>query len=202
MDESLERELRLEQDWKHYELYEKVRIRERRKKIFWITLALACFSALASIPVVQTQLPKWKTYAQIRVLAIKVEKLKTQVIQNKQAMRLEFKEHGLVEFQEVSQCTKAAKVLRVTETFSWKVNQGQDSELVLLSPEQAEAYRLDGVYPDFCFDPIRGLGLVKQLFVVVPAKDLTDLKMKEKNSQLSRASFLLLQGDDALATMN
>lgn len=210
MDESLT------QDWRSFELYEKVRIRERRKKALWISAAMLVFFGLCSIPVVKNRYPKWESLKQARVLAVQLEKAKTFSIQNKKAVRVVFSTPGEIEIRETAHCKVEGADLptapgaasdKTIEKLAWAVGTPESHPLVMVSEQLAKEFGLDFVFSEVCFDPVLGLvapqGLsesVKQVLIIVPAKDLTAEGEKEK--KLSRASFVELRGPSATLIVN
>ena len=81
---------RIDEEWRTFELYEKIRVRERRKKLLISSLALILFFTLCAVPVVEERSPKWLSLRAAQRLSIEVEKLKTLAIHEKKPAKISF----------------------------------------------------------------------------------------------------------------
>lgn len=182
---------RLEDEWRTFELYEKIRLRERRKKLLISSLALILFFTLCAVPVVEERSPKWKSLRAAQRLSIEIEKLKTLAIHEKKPAKLTFLEEGSMRIEVVDDCQKTAGTL--VEQKQWKDERG---ELKVLSPTEAKGLDVKLVVDQICFDPVFGLEEMKRrVLVVVPVKDLTD-------HRLDRASYVIMDGESAKISIN
>lgn len=84
----------IEEEWRNFELYEKVRIRENRKRFFFVSLATILFLSLCSVPVFEERLPKWRSMRAAQEISVEAEKLKTIAIREKKPVRLRFLVNG------------------------------------------------------------------------------------------------------------
>ena len=184
-----------EKEWNHYELWEKIEVRLRRRKRLWIGGTILFFLCLASIPVIQERLPKWSAMAANRRLAQKVNSLKTLANQNHASYRIVFGlESGLdYRIQKVSSCKQSGKEIEGEIVESGRLNSSsQPDSLKLLSPEQGNSFSLASVVNSFCYDYLVGSeAMIKNqdflAFVIMPANDLTE-------KRLDRLSVLMLGG--------
>ena len=183
----------IEEEWRNFELYEKVRIREHRKRFILITLTVLLFFGLCSVPVFEERMPKWESLRAAQVLSVEIEKLKTLSIHEKLPVRLRFLENGHFQMETVSQCD-SEKVLSVIRQGSWP---DVDGGLKILSAEEAKRLSLKLANDRICFDPVFGLDGVKsrKVLVVAPVKDLSE-------DRLDRASYVILEGESAKISIN
>src|SRR5437868_6887859 len=77
-------------EWQHYELWEKIEIRLRRRKWLWITATVSVFMGLSSIPIVLDRSPKWLTLRLSRKLAQEINWMKREAGIEQRAFRLRF----------------------------------------------------------------------------------------------------------------
>ncbi|MBS1959644.1 MAG: hypothetical protein JST80_09255 [Bdellovibrionales bacterium] len=189
MDEPLDAE-----EWKTFELYEKIRVRKRRQK-FWVSALVFClFLVLCAVPVIEEQLPKWKSLELARRLAVEIEKMKTLSIQRKQPIRMTFLDNGEMRVEIVSKCQDPASAGTVIHQKQWI---GEPEDLKVLHLMEAQAFELRMAMDQVCFDPVYGLDDIKskRVVVIAPVKDLT-------KQRLDRASYVILEGESAKISIN
>lgn len=109
----------LEDEWRNFELYEKIRVRERRQRFWTITLAAFLFLALCSVPVIQDRLPKWQSLDAALEISLEIEHLKTRAIQEKRSAWLRFSGPGEFRVDFVSDCESKADPV-VEKVSRWK----------------------------------------------------------------------------------
>ena len=102
MDEHLDRQ------YLEVELYEKIVVRERRRKAVFITLTFTIFLFLCGIPVYNERFPKWESLKAARKIAVEIEKLKTESLQLKKPLLLSILETGQLRVEQVSHCSSAS----------------------------------------------------------------------------------------------
>jgi len=181
----------IEEEWRTFELYEKIRVRERRKKLSISILALILFLVLCAVPVVNERAPKWKSLRAAQQLSVEVEKLKTFAIHEKKAAKLTFLADGSEKVEILSDCKEASGNL--VDEHPWR-NEG--GRLKVLTPDEAKALDVNLVVDQICFDPVYGLeGSQRHVLVIAPVKDLTE-------HRLDRASYVILDGDSAKISIN
>ena len=188
MDESINEE------WKTFELYEKIRVKTRRKR-FWISaLTFAVFLGLCAVPVVDEQMPKWKSLEVARHLAVEIEQLKTLSIQRKQIIRMTFLDTGEMKIEVVSKCRDPIDSGTLLIQKKWI---SDASEMKVMHLMEAQMFDLRLAFDQVCFDPVFGLNDIKsrRVLIIIPVKDLTD-------SRLDRASYVILEGESAKISIN
>lgn len=183
----------IEEEWRNFELYEKTRIRDQRRRFWTIVLAGFLFLLLCAVPVIHERLPKWKTLDAARELSLELEHLKTRAIQEKKSMRMTFGESGIFRIEQVSDCS-GGRVEKLEREETWSHHGG---ELKVLSTEELSRFSLSQGTANVCFDPVFGLPEVKNrlVLVIVPVKDLAE-------ERLDRASYVILEGDSAKISIN
>ena len=183
----------IEEEWRNFELYEKVRVRENRKRLFLITLTALGFFGLCAVPVVEERLPKWRSLRAAQRLSVQLEHLKTLSIQERKPIRFRFLEGGHYQFEILNEC-QSETPLRIVNEGVWPDAEGT---LKILSGAEAQALSLKVATDQICFDPVFGLEGVKtrKVVVVAPVKDLSE-------QRLDRASYIILDGESAKISIN
>jgi hypothetical protein len=192
MDEHLERQ------YLEVELYEKIVVRERRKKIILIVLAFSIFLFLSGIPVYQERFPKWDSLRAAKNIAVELEKVKTAALKLKKPLQFSVLENGKIKIEQVSNCNPVATGSRVVEeTLPEKSWMHSTSKVTLMQEIDAKKFNLGMAVQQICFDPVSGLSSPqsKKVFVVVPVKDLAE-------SRLDRASYVELESATAKISIN
>jgi hypothetical protein len=182
-------------EWENYELWEKVELRLKRQKRFWILSTVAVFLALSAVPIVIERWPKWTTRSMIVQLAREINQLKRDAIVGRSAYRLKFVNEGNLNFvvEKIANCSFSGtgEVVRsgslvkghLTETYGW------------LPPSKGTELGIPGLVSEFCYDYLLGSGVALNSqgvvgFGVILVKDLTE-------NRLDRLSVLLLSGSSA-----
>jgi hypothetical protein len=183
----------LEDEWRNFELYEKIRVRERRQRFWTITLAAFLFLALCSVPVIQDRLPKWQSLDAALEISLELEHLKTRAIQEKRSAWLRFSGPGEFRVDFVSDCESKADPV-VEKVSRWKDREGS---LKVLVREELSRHSIALGVDEICFDPVYGLSGVKSriVLVIAPVKDLTE-------GRFERASYVELEGESAKISIN
>ena len=183
----------LEEEWRDYELYEKVRVRENRKRIILITLTALIFFGLCSVPVIEERSLKWSSLEAAQVILTEIEKVKTLAIHKKTAVKLHFFADDRFEIDFVKDC-KSEKPLERLREGRWPYKEGT---LKVLSQSESQGLSLKLATDEICFDPVYGLDDVKthKVLVIVPVKDLA-------SQRLDRASYVILEGESAKISIN
>ena len=189
----MDRSLEIEDEWRNFELYEKVRVRENRKRIILVSLGILTFLGLCSVPVFEERMPKWQSLSAASEISVILEKLKTLSIQEKKPVRLRFLEKGQFIIEVLAQCNSETP-LRVAKQGAWSDSEGS---LKILDAAQAKSLSLKLAFDQVCFDPVSGLDGVKskRVLVVAPVKDLAQ-------QRLDRASYIILEGESAKISIN
>ena len=95
----------LDEEWRNYELYEKVRARSNRRRLFLITIAGLGFLGLCSVPVFEERMPKWRSLGAAQRISLEIEHLKTTAIQEMKPVRIRFEADGKFIVEQVNSCT-------------------------------------------------------------------------------------------------
>ena len=180
--------------WRDFELYEQVRVRQNRKRFFILGSALILFLSLCAVPVVKERLPKWRSLRAAREISIELERMKTLSIQEKRPVRLKFVSDGHYRLEVLDRCA-GGTVIRDLGTGSWTP---RPDELNIISRAEALKYSLGLATDEVCFDPVFGLEvnpLARTVVIVVPVNDLTA-------GRLDRASYVILEGESAKISIN
>ena len=183
----------LEEEWRTFELYEKIRVRERRKRFWTIALAVFLFLGLCSVPVIRERLPKWQSLDAALELSLELEHLKTRAIQEKRSAWLRFSGPGEFRVDFVTDCESKADPV-VEKVSKWKDREGS---LKVLVRDELLHHTIKLGVDEICFDPVYGLSGVKSrlVLVIAPVKDLTE-------GRLERASYVELEGESAKISIN
>jgi hypothetical protein len=189
-------ESRFEQDeWRNYELWEKLAHRERKKKKLWIFATGAVFLLLSSVPVVMERMPKWQSLAASRRLAVLLNSVKREAALEHAPYRLRFVNAGVdlaYVIERVESCPPPPGSEGVI------IHTGEIARvrgvLALIAPEEGPHFGLDGLLQEFCYDSIEGTARMldeKPLggFAIAPVNDLA-------NGSLDRASIVLIDGKE------
>ena len=196
MDESLEN--KREQEWRTFELYEKVRVRDRRKKIFLSTLAALGFLTLCAVPIVEERLPKWKSLKAAQELSFEIEKLKLIAIKHKKAAKISFLETGEFRVELLANCEGdiggVSPKSEILEQTKWDPGA---NELKVLNPLDSVQFNVKLAIDQLCFDPVKGTEGIKnkKVVVIVPVKDLAE-------NRLDRASYIILETPSVKISIN
>jgi hypothetical protein len=182
-------------EWSHYELWEKLELRLRRRKLIWISATAVVFLALSSVPIIIDRAPKWTAMSIARRLAQVINGMKTEASLKHRPYRISFASDGSLSYQiELVDSCKAVETGEIIHKGDLEPG-GRLGPFALLSPEQASAFQIPGVVNRYCYDPFAGLdsskdGTALVGFGILSAKDLTDRRS-------DRLSVLLVQGSSA-----
>jgi len=190
MDEHLER------NYLEVELHEKIVVRERRRRAVLVGISLVLFLVLCGVPVFNERLPKWESLKAARILAVEIEKLKTESLRLKKPLRMSVSASGQVEVVQVHSCDGNAESTPEEKVYSRNWHESADT-LSLMGESEAKALKLKFVVNDLCFDPVSGLhsSKSKKVFVILPVKDLAE-------SRLDRASYVEVESQTAKISIN
>lgn len=178
-------------EWEHYELWEKVELRIRRQKRFWILAACIIFISLFAIPVVGDRRPKWESLSIVRQLAKELSVIKREAAIEHSAYRIRFIDDQTLSYviERSSSCSLSGSAVRSGKLVS------EAGIFVLLNKEKGDEAGIPGLIKEFCYDSLSGseptsFGHSVTGFGVIPVKDLT-------NKRFDRLSLLLLSGASA-----
>lgn len=183
--------------WENYELWEKVELRLRRHKRFWIAGTVVVFLVLSAVPIVMDRWPKWASRTLARELALEINRIKKDASVTRAAYRLVFPKVESLQFTvyRVPSCmtpaTSEKDVVRVGNLSGGR----WEGAFSLLSSTQGQALGIPGLIREFCYDPFLGSSAERQIistegFGIISVKDLTE-------NRIDRLTVLLLSGPSA-----
>ncbi len=181
-------------EWERFELWEKVEVRLRRRKLLWILGTVVLFMSLSSIPIVWDRKPKWRTLSVARQLAQEINHLKGEASLAHQAYRIRFVAGGDFDYrvERAASCKPGEASTIVREGIIATPAEG----VRLLDAEQGSKLDIPGLVTELCYDPLsdspESEGALRA-FGVIPANDLTD-------HRADRVSIVLLKSEIAEAS--
>jgi hypothetical protein len=181
-------------EWENFELWEKVELRLKRQRRFWILGTLFLFLVFSSVPIVMDRWPKWMTRSAAGRLAKEVNRIKREASVDRVAYRIRLLENGKLNYvvERLQSCSsQLAQVVRSSslidsekpESYTW-IFQAKGNEL-----------GIPGLVDEFCYDAYQGSGSARNDndlvgFGIIPIKDVPD-------KRVDRVSVLLLMGPSA-----
>lgn len=183
-------------EWQHYELWEKVEAKIKRRKWLWITGAGFVFLALSSVPIITDRLPWWNSLSASRKLANEIGALKRDATLHRAAYRIRFDADGSLRYaiEKGASCgDSGATVVRKGAL----LKKSRLDEYALISPKASETLGISGLGTSFCYDYLAGseavlTGQKLSGFAIAPVKDLAS-----EPARKDRVSVLLLAGPSA-----
>lgn len=181
-------------EWENYELWEKVEIRLKRNKRFWIFVTLMVFLILSAIPIAIDRWPKWITRSISRHMASEINLIKREAGVNRAAYRLKMVGEGRLSYviERLPNCSvPQGEVVRTgsLEKESFRGN------YTWVSSTQAVELGVPGLTHEFCYDYLLGSDVASKSDAMVgmgfiPVKDLAE-------KRIDRLSILLFSGSSA-----
>ena len=178
-------------EWDNFELWEKIEIRERRKRRFWILGTIVAFLLLSSLPVVLERLPKWRTIWISRRVGTEIGNIKRDASLRHQAVRVRFPSSDLRYVLETAESCQSTKWMELAQ--GQLVSDRRLSEYSFVNPTIAQQVDIPGLSSSFCYDPQVGADLPEGQpigLAFAPVKDLTE-------GRTDRISILLVSGNSA-----
>ncbi len=190
--------------WEHYELWEKVVVRARRKRGLWIGATVLVFFGLSAVPIVLERLPHWRAIEASRVLAQEVSKMKREAAADQHAYRIRFAGQGSLSFrvEKSANCFEPSGAVVREGTLMASAHAEKFS---LLSPTRGKEIGIPGLSETFCYDPLEGssvewsnqeqmagFGIIPRQDIEVPGSAVNELTIRR-----DRLSVLLLNGQSA-----
>ncbi len=201
-DTDVEEERWAREAWKHYEFWEKVEKRFRRKRLILIVSATIVFLVLSSIPVIMDRMPHWRALSLTRELALKISDIKFNAIIEKKAHKITFLGSDGLNFivEKAETCsdftwTKFESGRLSGNNINQSDNKGEPGDFYLLSTIEGEKINVPGVVRHICYEPLGGSGFSQDGIDlvglgIIPRADL-------ENSRLDRIVLLLIDGQTA-----
>ncbi len=191
------------QEWRNFELWEKVENRLLKKKRLFIVFTAIIVILISSIPVLMDRNLKWNGLSILRQLGEEISMLKKDAAIQKKSYLLTFfsKPKLSAKIQTLDRCSDRNE-LHTERTFNL-VADGQDLKHVFLDPRRADQLDLPGMVNEVCIDYLSGIyfdqkisGQIQTLAVgLVPVKDLTE-------NRLDRVSILIIRGKNGEISFN
>lgn len=173
------------EEWRSFELWEKVEQRLRKRKRIWIAATLVGYVLLCSLPVFSEMVPKWNTLSLVRELADALNDVKVTAALQQKTLRLKFAGAGRLDYvvEVLESCQQeAGQVLRSGRL------EDPDARFHLLDPKMGAELGVPGLVTEYCYDPLEGSGKEDlRGFAVIPVKDLTE-------PRIDRLSLLTING--------
>jgi hypothetical protein len=167
------------EEWRSFELWEKIEARERRRRRYWMIAAGVAFLALAAVPVVRDSAPHWATQRAARLVAQGVLKVHVLVSTTARPHRLTLQTgvDGEVAYvlERVTGCGPGARVEEeILRRPLFRAGQGYS----VVGPSAAASAGLEYLADSYCYDATqpddeRARGPVKTALGVVPTDDLS-----------------------------
>jgi hypothetical protein len=185
-------------EWQHYELWEKIEIRLKRRRNLWIAGTVLVFLALSSIPILVDRWPKWTSLKAARKLGEEINGLKRLAGIENQAFRIVFSQDRKLSYSilKVPSCTaeETANAAMVVQSGSL-LNGSRLDQYVLLSRDEGNELGIPGLLQSLCYDPLAGSTATNRDeaisgFGIIPVKDLTEKRQ-------DRISLLIFKGPSA-----
>jgi hypothetical protein len=197
-DTDLAQERWAQTEWEHYELWEKLEVKLRRRKSVWIGAAVLLFFMLSSVPILIEHWPKWTALGANRRLSQQINRLKTMAGQpsdlDHRAFRLHFSADHRLSYS-IEQLTSCADASGQPMESGNLVRDSKLENYVLLSPEQGKSLGIPGLVESICFDSLNGSEQSSKDesisgFGIISVKDLAE-------KRADRVSILIFKGPSA-----
>jgi hypothetical protein len=187
-------------EWRQFELWERIELRLRRKRTSIILAVLFIFVSILAAPVIADRLPKWFALNAMRVLAVRANQMKVDAAALGVPLRLRIEnsaEGPQYVIERVDGCGSnhgfsngivEAKPARVWGGGPLFENPERAADFVIFEPKVATALGLERVTTDVCYDPL-GTDAANgiQALGIMTAKDLAE-------KRLDRVAFLNFSG--------
>lgn len=175
-------------EWESYELWEKIEVRLKRRKLLIIAAAVAVFLMLSSIPIVMDQLPRWRAVTISRRLAQQINRLKREAGMDHQSYRITLNPDLTFVISRAARCVDASGWSEVrTGTLVPTGPAGYQ----LLNAAQGEELGIPGLAQQLCYDHLSGTQLPADGGIVGFA---TGFENDIRDRRLDRISILLVKG--------
>ncbi len=177
--------------WNSYELFEKIRIRKRRRTLWMGFVVSTVFLSLCAIPVVRERLPQWNAVRASREIVLLLEEAKILAQKERIPVRLKF-ETDRVNIDFPKSCTDPLPT-EFAKTWSWTQH---SFPVQLMDSSLATQNGLGVKLLEFCFDPVLGVSQEsKSSLVVIPSVDIPV-------QRLDRISVVTVDGADGRIQLN
>ena len=166
-------------EWEHYELFEKLEARLRRKKRWGLIAGFSVFLFLSAIPVVIDRAPQWLALKATRELAEQISRLKREAGIRELALRLRVDPTQPLKLlvEKAPRCDSAN--FEPDQEIELLAGDARRSTLSWLDPVRGKDVGIPGLLSQVCFDPLSGSDAANLPggaggFVILPVKELTE----------------------------
>lgn len=174
-------------EWRAFELWEKVEKRFRKRKNLWILATVVLFLILSSVPVYQENAPRWQARTYARKLAIELNRVKFEAISQKKTLELEFRPNSLdFDVVEKAKCDDVAAM--GSPVRSGSIDTEKKSHQIL-SKELANEFNLPGIESKFCYSALTGARALQGMAVIS--------REDAQSHRGDRVSVIILTGESA-----
>ncbi len=191
------------ESWRTFELWEKLEVREKRRRKIWIAITALVFLGLSSIPVISDQGPRWQAKRASRKTAELIVEMTTVSARERKARRLRFVSGGEPLSYVVESPTQPEKGCGadqfVTVESGTVLSPLEAAGLRIIDPTLATRFSIPNMVDQFCYDPIEGNTHPILGIGIVPVKDLSPVV---EESRLDRMVILLIKGREAALAFN
>lgn len=163
-----------QEEWKDYELWEKIDARERRRRKLWVLGAALLFFALLAVPVWWERSPLWRANQAALRLARELSLAKKEAALEGSAVRvtLQIGQPGLqIKKERLSDCGTARPERTPERREETVVLRAPSAGLEWLPADRALDWSVPDVITSLCYDPVAGADGSGN-FAIISAKDL------------------------------
>jgi hypothetical protein len=185
-----------QEQWRTFELWEKIALRLRKKKRLWVVLAVVVFLGISAIPPIQDRMPYWSARRHAVGVGLLINELKILAATEHRSFELVFSSPGTLRYQILKReyCSSTVgEIVRegVLSTLS-------EPEHAIITRTQAQSFGIPGVIERLCVSPLSGAKFERSEkglagFAVAPIADLS-------SGRSDRVAVLLVQGEGAETT--
>ncbi len=183
-----------QEEWRHYELWEKVEAVRHRFRIWLVTVVVAIALILSAIPVLMDRGPRWRGSILARQIAEEVSHLKVRAALEQKSYRFSLMAGDNLGYrvEEVSTCSSSE---RVSDEVHWFGSPYLSKEYTYLDGSAQIELGIPAITQTICVDYLEGIQLQEQALVaafgIVPVKDLAE-------KRIDRVSLVTIQKETGL----
>ena len=153
-----------DEEWRQFELWEKIEVRFKRRRRRWIAVVAVLFLILASVPTVMARWPKWASFHAVRKVAEEVNRMRKDAIIQEASFRLSLDaEPGLsYRVEKAERCdapAQAWQVVRDGKLLTSRLGKLVAHHLQVLASEDGEGLGVPGLRTSVCVDGSGNSGL-------------------------------------------
>jgi len=156
-----------DEEWRQFELWEKIETRIRRRRRLWIAMAMAGFLVLSSVPTAMDRWPKWVSRRVARQVAQEVNRLRSQAILDAKAYRLSFLDAPGLAFRvdSAESCDRFQTAAREEKSgffLSSRFGRRISNQFKILTPSEGADLGIPVLRSEICFDGIDLMGRLEE----------------------------------------